>query len=639
MPGSLVWRRRAAAVGAVAFLASVPAMIGDAVAGSGKWIVDETNQCGTSNPFLVPGERIRWYGPCANGRLQGRGTLIWYRGSVETERNEGNFSNGEFDGDVLTTFPDGQMVFGQYVAGVRHGEFMIIRVDGKPIRAVYDNGTVKSQTEMTTAEVEAFKHQRLLRLAARETPPATVAPTAVPTPSQPVATVVAEAPATTAAPTPPPSSKPDRKSSKGGDTVRVGESSGWGVGKALSYANPFNWELNPLKWGVVDKVTGLFKSEPEASNPIARAPTSVVRANAPAPQAQAQPEPQPQQLAQARPAARPTPRPALPQTASTPPAPQPQPVKPSLPVAQGPAYVNTAPPGFTSAKNLYDMSVFMNEPHPFADTPGAKASIPIVGGVSRYVSGVFQSTDASNGRAAANPTVTLANGWHSEPPPSQAYISAYRPVPTPTYTPAAATLPGPSAVQTPAADSMFTHAYQFERAGDYGRAQVLYEQIVMQYPSAPSARLANDRLTAIRAAATQSYAGVGLPPSQAIGPTTNYVSIRDGDKVIAVNSPIPDSLSRGLAASTAGFSQVHSSNYINRHICSRSELYDGGAVWCGVVRSDEGTHFVVEVRDVQLGTFGQVGISRSTCTGDVFLNWFSRGTTVRVPKNCFRYDG
>lgn len=625
MPRFLNRRRRAFAVVMGVFLVSVPAFVGDALAGTGKWIVDESNRCGTSNPFLVPGERIRWYGPCANGRLHGRGTLIWYRGTAETERNEGFFANGEFHGDVLTTFPDGQKVFGQYVAGVRHGEFMIIRVDGQPVRADYDNGTLKSQTEMTGAEVASFKQRRLNRLAATKVPPpapvAAVAQTTAPTPVSRPAAIPPPQPVVEAPPPPPPPA-PARDTAAADEK----ESSGWGFGKVLGYMNPLNWELNPLNWGVADKVTGLFRSPPPPMK-AATAPSDAKSAAAPQPS----PRPQSQQQAQPRPAPQPpAPRTVAPQVArAQPPAAPARSAKPSLPVATSPSYVNTAPPGFSSAKNLYDMSVFMNEPHPFADTPGAKAQIPIVDGVSRYVSGVFRSTNTPARAPAVNSTVTLANGWHGAPPS-----------PYDGYTPAAVALPGPTTIPTPAAaDSIFNRAYQLERTGDFSRAEVLYEQVVMQYPSAPTARLANDRLNAIRTAATQSFARAGLPPAPEIKPATNYMAIREGDRVIAVNSPIPDQRSRGRANSVAGFSQVHTSNYINERVCSRPELYDGGAVWCGLVRADEGTHFMVEVRDVQLGTFGMVGISRSTCTGGAFLNWFSRGTTIRVPRNCFAIDG
>lgn len=570
------------------FLAIAPIFVADSLAGSGKWIVDETNQCGTNNPFLVPGERIRWYGGCVDGKLHGNGTLIWYQGNRETERNEGSFRNGEFHGDVVTTFPDGQVVYGQYVDGVRHGDFVILRLDGRPVRARYEQGVHESETVMSDAAVTEWQRNRgkpgttvqavkPRRLSDKELRPRAMTPT-------------------NAAMTPP-TPAPPAKRPFGGDEAD-GERSGGGV---LSYLNPLNWSvgyLNPLNWGVVDKVTGLFGfgNDDKPSSAPAKQAVPAPRQAVPAPrQAATAPKPAPRQVAMAP---KPAPRP---QRSAAPPA------------SYGTSAEEVARNWPSVTKNWYDMSVFLNESHPFVSTPDAKAMMPIVSG--RIGAGV-----AYGGTAYTPPPPQLANGWH---------LAAPDPI-----RPAAMTYMTPSLPrQYPgAADAFFTQAYKMERTGDLSGAQSLYEQIVMQYPSAPSANLANDRLSAIQAA-------VAPNATAALAPPTNDMTMNPNDRVIAVNSPVPPTGPGGGTTGVGNTSPIHNSPYISKRVCSRRGLYEGDAKWCGVVRRDNVDHLVVEIRDVYFNSFGMIGITRSTCTGDAFLTWFSRGSTVRVPKKCMTIGG
>ncbi|MFQ5765205.1 MAG: hypothetical protein ACE5GT_09760, partial [Rhodospirillales bacterium] len=565
--------------------AIAPIFVADPLAGGGKWIVDETNQCGTSNPFLVPGERIRWHGPCANGKLNGAGTLIWYQGNRETERNEGSFRNGEFHGNVVTTFPDGQIVYGQYVNGIRHGDFVIVRVDGRPVGARYEKGVLKSQNAMTDADVAEWQRNRgkprapattadRRRLSDRELrPQAMASPRAAP-----------PAPAPRAAPPPQPAGDPRSGDGQAGEKE---SSSWWSLGGMWSY-------LNPAEWSVVDKVTRLFgfgSDEDEPAPGPAPAPTQSAAATRPPP-------------APTQPAAVPRPAPAPTQQALAPArvqAPASRPPPPQRPAARpGPYGVSqeeVARNWEGTTKNWYDMSVFLNESHPFATTPDAKATMPIVNGR------VGAPIDYGGAANAIQPQ--LADGWHlASPDPIRPVAMTYAPPSVPQQ-------------QYPdAADALFTRAFQLERTGNYAGAKNLYEQIVMRHPSVPSANLANDRLNAMNRAATRNAAAT-------LAPRTDYVTIKPGDQVIAVNSPVPP-YSPDDGSAGGGVSPVHDSPYISKRVCSRRGLYDGDARWCGVVRRDNGGHLVVEVRDVQLKSFGMVGISRSTCTGGAFLTWFSR---------------
>ena len=134
-----------------------------ALAAPSHWIVDQESGCGTTNSFAKPDERIRWFGSCQDGKLHGRGTLIWYQGNREIERNDGMFKDGEFHGTVVTAYPSGEVVTGQYSAGRRHGNFVIKSPNGRHIRAVYKNGQIKSQRLMSVEEVKAWSKKSYQR--------------------------------------------------------------------------------------------------------------------------------------------------------------------------------------------------------------------------------------------------------------------------------------------------------------------------------------------------------------------------------------------------------------------------------------------------------------------------------------------
>ena len=91
-----------------------------------NWIIDGTTRCATTNPYAQEGENIRWYGRCRDGKLDGYGTLIWYRYGMETERNEGMFSDGELHGTVVTTHANGNIIYGEYDKGLRNGLFVVV---------------------------------------------------------------------------------------------------------------------------------------------------------------------------------------------------------------------------------------------------------------------------------------------------------------------------------------------------------------------------------------------------------------------------------------------------------------------------------------------------------------------------------
>ncbi|NQV79782.1 MAG: hypothetical protein HQ495_04465, partial [Alphaproteobacteria bacterium] len=150
------------------------------VAGQPGWIVDPVSNCATSNPFARPDEEIRWFGSCEDGRLSGKGTLVWYVERIESERNDGTFRAGEFHGEVITTYPDGEVIVGGYVDGVRDGAFTVISTTGAHLRAMYRGGELVSESEMTVTQVDTWRNQRaasfpgvLLAQAASQSPQVT----------------------------------------------------------------------------------------------------------------------------------------------------------------------------------------------------------------------------------------------------------------------------------------------------------------------------------------------------------------------------------------------------------------------------------------------------------------------------------
>jgi hypothetical protein len=176
---------------------------------------------------------------------------------------------------------------------------------------------------------------------------------------------------------------------------------------------------------------------------------------------------------------------------------------------------------------------------------------------------------------------------------------------------------GGSSVNSATADRLFTQGYQLERAGRLDQAARTYERILLEYPSAPSAVLANARLEALRRPDREALAA-GIEP--AAGPSgaaysPNGHAPRNGG---GLDAPPPS---------------------VGRGVCTRDGLYEGGARWCGIVTGDEGSHVQAEVRQLELPGFGTIGISRSRCTGDTLVTWFSRGTTLRVPKQCLTFEG
>ena len=333
--------------------------------------------------------------------------------------------------------------------------------------------------------------------------------------------------------------------------------------------------------------------------------------------------------------------------------------------------------------SLYDMRSLLNEPHPFANLRLNKSA----GSVERVVppSGVQPSQTPGRGAVATpardGPGVIIyekpsrsgeidssfkgpvswpvpppqksssqqlhvpVSQYHAQPLTSQLQDAFANLAPGQLQKPKSSVSPAPlkprpvyqnypaPEVQRPEfqhPDSLFNLAYRYERARQYYEAEQTYEKILLHHSSSQTAVLANTRLDNLRRGrvhvATRS--GTTLPSAP-------QVQTRAQNTVVAVNSPSPISTNQYAASlhkRKLGLTAQPDALY--RTVCSRKGLYEDGAQWCGIVTRAEKNHYLVEVRDVRLNVFGTIGISRSTCTGKTFINWFSRGSTVRVPKEC-----
>lgn len=481
-------------------------------------IVDAESNCGTSNPFPQPDERIRWYGACADGKLSGNGTLVWYRGQRETERNEGNFVAGELHGEAITTYPDGRYIVGNYVDGQRDGPFVIHVGDGQHLQAVYSAGRLESQEELSEQQVAAWRERR-----------------------------AAGAPMQVAEARPEPARQPVTQ-----PAARTGPA------------------------------------------PAAAPDRSVSR----------------EAVAEARPAAAPQPAPA--------------------PRESEPVQIAAAPPLTPSSS--------YGDPRWFTDTPAADS----YGATTFYPSAPMRAGPPAQYRPSAY------NGAVATPGAQLAQLGGPRPVPLIQGEPAAmprtpiVRRPTPG-FQTPevqtasvssmpasghsAADALFGEAYRYEQAGQPQQAMALYDQLLATYPSAPSAMLANARLNYLRG---------GGGRTQVAAAQQGSMMDAGQRQVVPVNAPSPGNTLRPASLNP---SLVADSPALYRTVCTRRDMYENNSGWCGIVTTVEQEAFRVEVRRIHLRGFGTIGITRSTCTGNTFMNWFSRGTVVRVPQACMTFQG
>ncbi len=577
------------------------------VRGQPGWIVDPVSNCATSNPFAQPDEEIRWYGACEAGRLTGQGTLVWYVEGVETERNEGAFRAGEFNGEVVTTYPDGEVIVGTYIDGVRDGDFTIISADGAHLRARYGNGELLSEADMTVAQVEAWREERaaaypgvLLAQAASQSPQ--VSATSRTANSQVVASAPIEnreiaAILASGEDERPPAPAVQLARADAADTV---------VRRDPIVRDETAQAVAPISdaTGQSELATTLPATAPFASSAYANRTAHVSQALG----VQVAALTLPTQAAQPAVGAAPV------ETVATAPVPAPVLVPERSFAAPGTVLIA----GDGRAQPI-EVAQARQQPVPLTPTTAEALRIPRGAGLGQEYAG------------RDGPWVISANSATPElMAPSVPRLPVTPVAVVPATTPAAVTPVQAPALTGASADALFSAAYQLELGGRYAEAESRYHDLLVRYPSSPAALLANARLESLQRSRgtvqVAQAAPVQTAPAAAAPGQSRYV--------VSANSSAPRYSGLPPTGTAGNPALALESPLINRTVCSQNGLYANDARWCGVVTFDEGQFLRVEVTGVQLNAFGQIGITRSTCTGNAFLTWFSRGTSVRVPKRC-----
>ncbi|MBL8707483.1 MAG: hypothetical protein JNM30_21715 [Rhodospirillales bacterium] len=716
---------------------------------STTWVKDAKSGCATSNPYPNPNETITWFGNCRDGKLDGRGTLVWYRDGKETERNEGAFKQGEMDGYAVTTYPEGYTVHGQYKQGQRHGQFMTVRASGEYVRATYYNGKLVDQAKLTPIEAQQWRQAGGPQLIASAAPPsepprqAQGGKTAQALPAQQPAEEFITGRTAVASPSRIPPQKPKPAAAQAAPAPAQTASAQAGAKPSSNFV---------LGTQVIDAIQPVGQPAVAAPTAAAAAGTAVgntaaiAARNAPVPQAaavpllpaptqpaaQAQPAVQPQ-LAQVAPAAQPPAQqagkdaggfylsgpsltsPPLPGSAKSsaksptqpagryqldaPQAPV-QPLQPAQPLApalpgtlptagtiaspslpglpnsataavplapQGPVNAGTGrrPPwmaaGAPDPVLIAGGPVPGMTPPPLSPTPMAGAA-PLAGPAQPYVAPVYappppmaqayqpmnlaeiSPTEASRQYLAQREAAQVAQSMTM---PSYRAMQPSQPMAAPNMAMAnSGTLTNiPSAnPNAPAAifpvgspEAMFKDGYKLEMSGRLREAEQVYEQIILSSSNSQTAMLANDRLNNLRRNTREQGVRIAEQPPRAPERQSGVVAVNEPRNLPRYAQPTGQAFTSDSGAGDASGGMT--ANLTGLNVCSQRGLYDKESRWCGMVLADDGARLSVEIKDVVLPGFGNVGIQSSKCSGGTFINWFSRGSMVRVPRSCMELKG
>ncbi len=563
------------------------------VAGEPGWIVDPVTKCATSNPFARADEEIRWFGACEDGRLSGQGTLVWYVEGVESERNEGTFRAGEFHGEVITTYPDGEVIVGSYADGVRDGDFTVIGTTGAHIRATFRRGELVSEEEMTVAQIETWRNERAssypgVLLAQAASQPPQVSATSASANRQ----VVADAPAASpqemtrllaSAPAPRPAPSVQLAAVDAGerlDQPLQPTGAARPIETAAATVVPPTVHSGGAYAGRTAHVTRVLGGAVQVAA-LETTPPPVVRNDA-VPAAVAATAPQ-----------------LTPQTSFA---------------ATGTVLIA----GDGRAAPLAPIPVAQRSPVRLVSSRPAEALRIEHDGAGSLVQ-QYAGRDGPWVIGGRNTAPALNAPAVARVPVAPVAVRATRPT-----APAVSAAGAPAS--TAAADAAFAAAYQLELQGRFADAEGMYHDILVAHPSLPTALLANARLESLGRSRGTVQVAQATPP-------------RQNEYVVSANSPAPRYSGLPPTGTAGNPALALESQLINKTVCSQNGLYANDARWCGIVTFDEGQFMRVEVTDITINGFGQIGITRSTCTGNTFLTWFSRGTSVRVPKRCMLVVG
>jgi|GEM_PF-1679034 len=740
--GSISIRAWTGAIAAAVFAACV---VAPAVSRAADWIKDPQTGCATTNPFPNPSESIRWSGACADGKLEGRGTLVWYRNGVETERNDGTFRLGEMDGYAVTRYPDGNVVHGQYKQGQRHGSFMTIRAGGEYVSASYADGRLAAQRRLTPAQAQQWESRGGAQQIAQTAQPAAqaeIVASAAPPPaaSEPVTGRTAVASPSRVLPPPPKPAEAAGRPLASASAAKPRSNFTLGTQVAEAIGSGDSTPPQPIAsqpaapQPAAPKPIAPKPAAPQAIAPAAASPQRAaaaatlptlpqfslgsqvqdaiagpstlaatapspptIAANLPAlPAAQQAPQLVPQLVPQTAPQLAPQ---MVPQTAprmvpqlapqmvpQTAVSRAPQPAPPQAVETLGPprgtptAITQRRPPWMNPGSGeaiALGPALPGNTPPPFPPTPMASAApLPVGGGYYAQAPAALPQApqpyapaaeispaEASRLYLAQRAAGALPGQQQTAALPSYralAPASPYAPgqqqaQPLPATLPAApaqtvaslppVAMPGGGLYAAAGPEALFKQGYQLEMSGRFREAEQTYEQIMMNHSNTQTAMLANERLNGLRRFTRETGVRIAGQPgaerqSQVVAVNEPRLLPGHAPQDPAYNLPPPLSAGGTGAGATAGEAGGGmAQNLTNMTVCTQKGLYDKEARWCGIVRADDGRRLAVEVRDVVLPRFGSWSIDASTCTGGTSINWFSKGSMVRVPRQCMELKG
>jgi hypothetical protein len=83
-------------------------LVAGPVAHAGEWLTDAKSGCQVWDPNPQLEESVVWWGPCANGHADGRGTVKWQKGNDAIETDQGEWRDGRQSGRGVQNWPVGR---------------------------------------------------------------------------------------------------------------------------------------------------------------------------------------------------------------------------------------------------------------------------------------------------------------------------------------------------------------------------------------------------------------------------------------------------------------------------------------------------------------------------------------------------
>ena len=95
-----------------------------------NWIQEERTGCKVFNLAPEPNESVQITGNCANGYLEGQGTVVWYLNGKFNEKSEGFYLKGKLNGQGTINYANGNKVVGDFKDGRVDGQLIATAANG-----------------------------------------------------------------------------------------------------------------------------------------------------------------------------------------------------------------------------------------------------------------------------------------------------------------------------------------------------------------------------------------------------------------------------------------------------------------------------------------------------------------------------